>query len=426
MTDYNIRVDGNWQQTENMPAVCRLPNGTIYIVGDEYSANAGQMYKSIDGGRTWSYDVQFFSGGYGGFSIGIWGGIANKVYCLHEPDSGDTSWDLYFSRVSGGSFDVQDILLLDAGRSLQNGFNYSAPATLVVSGGDLEVFCLTDGSSAYRIDRKASADDGGTWGSVTIYDSDVQETGPSNVIVGTVDADDTIHLVYKSGGTSGSHESWVKHLEILSDESATITTIDATGAAGKMWPMSIDYDNLNDIVVAIYYSDLTSELRYAYYESGSWTTVLLEVENISWVNAYSLVRLSDDTLWIMKVPYAPDVVGGCVRRWKWDGATTKTFIKQPMVDIAYPVSTPNVEGTLFAVHGPNASARLPYTDFAYTGSPQGAYFAYMARVVDFGLRPERIEYRMTKAGLEISMELGAVLPTVASILKNIEHKLSQQ
>lgn len=429
MTDFTIRVDSNWQHTENMSAVCRIPNGTIYVIGDEYSAFAARMYKSTDGGVTWSDDVQFFTGGYGGFSLGIWGSAGNKVYCLHEPDSGDTAWALHFSRASGGSFDIQDVLLLDAGRGLANGYSYAAPGTLLAKGSDLEVFYITSGGGSYRIDRKTSSDDGDTWSTVTIYDVDADiATGPSTVIYSVLDENaQSLNVIYKSGGTSSGYESWVKHLHIANDsaETATITTIDSTGTAGKMWPMGIEYDNTNDIIVAIYYSDVTGDTRYGYYESGSWTTAVLESENISWVNVYSLVRLSDDSIWIMKVPYGPDVDAGCVRRWKWDGVG-KTFERQPMGDIDFPIpySTPDADGKLFAVHGPNTAARLAYTDFAYTGSPQGAYFSQMPRVVDFALRPERIVYQMTDAGLEISMELGAVLPTIASILRNIEYKLS--
>jgi hypothetical protein len=46
------------------------------------------------------------------------------------------------------------------------------------------------------------------------------------------------------------------------------------------------------------------------------------------------------------------------------------------------------------------------------------------RTVDFSLRPERINYTMTDNGLEISIELGDVLPRIATILRFLEYRLS--
>jgi len=42
---------------------------------------------------------------------------------------------------------------------------------------------------------------------------------------------------------------------------------------------------------------------------------------------------------------------------------------------------------------------------------------------NFDLRPERIQYTLTDQGLQISMDLGAVLPRQAEILKFLEYRL---
>jgi hypothetical protein len=44
--------------------------------------------------------------------------------------------------------------------------------------------------------------------------------------------------------------------------------------------------------------------------------------------------------------------------------------------------------------------------------------------IEFVLLPERINYSVTEAGLEINIELGAVLPRLAGILAYIEYRLS--
>ncbi len=46
------------------------------------------------------------------------------------------------------------------------------------------------------------------------------------------------------------------------------------------------------------------------------------------------------------------------------------------------------------------------------------------RLINFALRPERVEYTMSDTGLKTVMELGAVLPTFASVLRYIEYQLS--
>lgn len=48
------------------------------------------------------------------------------------------------------------------------------------------------------------------------------------------------------------------------------------------------------------------------------------------------------------------------------------------------------------------------------------------RYVDFSLLPERISYAITEAGLECTIELGAVVKRPARALSFIEYKLSLQ